>query len=117
LTAVSLYLGLIATDGVNDSPIAAFGVILYSPAGVMSAIRDKLDELTAQQATPATVKRSLRELLTNAVDSFKAEDLEQAVHYIRLFQTRIKSQPRFLDPATRQGLIDAAEAVVAVARL
>jgi hypothetical protein len=44
----------------------------------------------------------------------KAGDVAQALHYIKLFENRIKAQPKFLDAATRQGLIDVAEAVVAI---
>jgi hypothetical protein len=112
--AAQLSLALVATDGIDSSPVTAFGVIVFAPSAVLYEMGQTLDYLARSQPVPTTVNRSLRESLSNAAEALKAGDTAQALHYIKLFQNRIKSQPKFLDEATRQGLIDVSEAVVAI---
>jgi len=109
----SFLFGLNVYDGTFNSPLATIKVAVYTPSGMLFGIREVLDELADSQPIPTTVKPALANPLTDAARSFMVGNTPHALHQIKLFENHLKSQPKYLDAATRQALIDAAEAVVA----
>ena len=97
--AGSHFLGLTAYDGTSQATTRFF-LWVFTPERIVTGIIDVLDD----DALPGKPKRSLRKPLEEAATSFERGDTRRALHELRVFLRKTKTQPPSPDPVRAAGV-------------